>query len=406
MKKRDENVDIINLLPKHHPITNAEIVYRIDGEKVAITCTQKGKTGVWKNKVLNPQNQPKQIIVPRFIELNTGFGELIGLYYGDGTKNANCIEFTNFCPELLEVLIRYLSDLSIYYESLEHRIKISSNVKVKYNISELEIIEYWRNRLKIPIQCQIKVNWVNSQCKASNYLRKYGSFVIRYHNSMFALFFNTLVKNIDYFAKSESFRLGFLRGLIAAEGNINIRKNGSLSLLRIAGSRDKRSFISNFINTNFHLKVSDDPNSNQIYIGHRDQFKLIKTLDLYSLHPEKRDQFDRGYQNLLTRLEKLKHKNNALMKNKNAIKLLCILYYRPLYYKEILNSLKITCEWLKMLINGYKSGIYQYKGLQELGVVKKTKNGREFILYITDNGKLFLENNHSKLIGNDMGNYG
>ncbi len=391
MEKFNEIADVIAILPKYHPRTDAEMVYNFENDKIRMSCIHKGKNNRWKNRILNIQNQPKEITIPRFIKLDEKFGELIGLYYGDGTKNASCIEFANFCPKLLEILMSYLSSCGISNKNLEYRIKISDNVKLKYEITESEIIEYWRNRLDIPIESKVKTNWVKSKGAASDYLRRYGTLVIRYHNSMFALFFNSLIKNVDNFIKSESFKIGFLRGLIAAEGNINTRRNGSLSLLRIAGSKNIRDFISKFLNIYFHIRASDDWNSNQIYIGSIKQFELIKKFNLHALHPEKCDQFERGYKILLNRLEKLRHDNNALLKNKKAISILSALYHKPLYYKEILKFPNISRDYLKMLVNGYKTRDYKYAGLQKIGVLEKTKHGREFILSITDKGKLVLE---------------
>lgn len=385
-------VEIINFLPKNHPKTKAKMIYKFHDDKIIISCVHRGKNNRWKDKILNPQNQPESLTIPSYLKLNEKFGEVIGLYYGDGTKNnMRSIEFSNFCVELIKMWLEFLYTFDISYNDLEYRIKISENSRSKYNVTYPEIIGYWRKQLlQIPKDNIIKINWVKSQGKASDYLRKYGTFVVRYNDSMFSLFFNTLMKNIPTFIKTNSFRKGFVRGLIAAEGNINIRKNESLSLLRIAGSVKERKFISKLLNVYFKIKSSDDNHSNQIYIGNIKQFRKLKKFNFHALHPEKQKRFESGYEILLKNLKR-NHDDNAFLNNKLAIEMLVGLSQKSLCYKSILKSFNISREYLRDMINGYKKDKYRYNGLIKLGLVKKVKQGKEFRLFITERGRLFLE---------------
>ena len=199
-----------------------------------------------------------------------------------------------------------------------------------------------------------------------------------------------MIKNVPIFIKTIDFRIGFVRGLIAAEGNINIRKNGSLSLLRIAGSVKERKFISKLLDMYFHIKSSDDNQSNQIYIGNIRQFRKIKRYNFHALHSQKRKQFEAGYKILLKNLER-KHDDNAFLNNKMAIGIVIALSEKSLLYKNFLRSFDISHEYLKKIINGYNKDKYTYNGLIKLGLVKKMKEGREFRLFITEKGRSFLE---------------
>lgn len=377
----------MTILPSNHPKLGTKINYSSSKNKIIISYVNRGKNG----KVLNPQNQPKKLSVPKNIDINEKLGEVLGMYYGDGTKNYHpAVEFVNFCPELIELWIRYLNNLGIKSENLYYKIKISENCKIKHNINIQSVKNYWISKLGLTTNHNINTHWVKSKGTPSTYLRKYGSIVVGYNNSTFSLFFNSFIKNIENFLEDEKFRIGFIRGLFAAEGNINVRKNGSLSLIRIAGSKKARIFTSNILKKYFNVIAKDDDQSNQIYFG-RLEHEKIKHLNIISLHPEKKEAYDRGYKILMRNLERTPDQN-CVLRNKTAIKILNLLKNKELKYKDIIKNIGITRDYLKMLTNGYKHGSkYQYSGLQELGIVEKRKIGSEFILSLTKKGKNLLK---------------
>lgn len=385
-------IDVIDLLPKYNPFNGADLEIKSSEENVTISWTNRNKKG----RILNHQNQPTPLTAPRYIELDENLGEVFGLYFGDGTKNdTSCVELSNSCPELIKLWINHLINFNVMLDDLFFSIKLSENVKIKYKVNEEEIREYWRRALKIPKEKEILINWVKTKSKPSSYLQKYGTCVARYFNITFSVFYNALIENIPQFIETnEQFRLGFIRGVIASDGNINTRKNASLSLVRIAGDKDQRQFISTILLKFLDIQTREDKN-NQIYFGNIDNLRKIKELNLHAMHPDKRVKFEKGYKRLLTNLNR-KHDKNSILKNKTAISILKTLEKCPLKTQEIMKQFNISREWARDILNGYKhSQKYRYNGIKALGLVSCKRNAKkksEKIWLITKKGKMFLKN--------------
>lgn len=364
----------------------------INKKNITISWTNKNKKG----RILNPQNQPLPLTVSRYIELNENFGEMLGLYFGDGTKKySRCIELCNSCPELIKLWLNHLLYFGIKIENLSFGVKVSENVKLKYKITEEEIKEYWRRSLNIPIEMKISIGWVKTKGRPSTYLQKYGTCIIRYFNITFSVFYNSLIKNIPQFLEiSEQFRIGFIRGVIASDGNINIKKNSSLNMVRIAGDKKQRQFISAILLKFLNIQSKEDKN-NQIYFSNVKNLRKIKELNLHILHPAKKRKFEKGYRQLLFNINK-KYNENSVLKNETAIQILKELKKSPLRTQDIIQRFGVSQEWIRDLLNGYRHGRkYRYNGLKELGLVssKRNLNRRcEKIWRITKKGKKFLEN--------------
>ncbi len=391
IKNKDKIIDIIDFLPERTPSIGSKIKFSTRKNKVTIFWINKDKKG----RILNPQNQPKPITVPRYISIDENLGEALGIYFGDGTKNDySSIELINSCPEILKLWKNHIVELGICLEELHYNIKLSENVKTKYNISETEIEKYWRESLKISPEKNISINWINTKGRPSSYLEKHGSLTIRYFDVNFSLFYNSLISKIESFLEmSEDFRIGFIRGLIASDGNINFRKNGSLGLVRIAGNKDQRKFVANILKKYFEIETNEDKN-NQIYFGSYKKLNKVKKLQLHTLHPRKRRVFEKSFEILLSNLTR-SHDENAILKNESAIKILKLLKQKPFKNKEIINQSTISRDRIKQLFNGYKHDGYHYRGLEELGLVffkRNVDNRCEKIWYITQKGREFLKN--------------
>lgn len=391
-QEKDMKIDIVNLLPDYNPFNNVNLELKVNRENVTISWINKNRKG----RILNPQNQPTPFTVLRYITVDENLGEILGLYFGDGTKDdPSCAEFSNSCPELIKLWLSHLSCFNVKTENLHFNVKVSENVKLKYEITEDEIKDYWRRILNIPIEIEISIAWIKTKSKPSTYLQKYGTCAIRYFNTTFSVFYNSLIKNIPNFLEiNKQFRIGFLRGIIASDGNINIKRNASLTLVRIAGNKSQRQFISLILSKYFHIESNEDK-SNQIYFGNIKNLKKIKELELHSLHPNKKRKFEKGYEQLLKNINR-KHDENCILKNKIAIQILKELERSSLKTQVIIQRFGVSREWIRDILNGYKHGQkYRYNGLKKLGLVlyKRNLNRRcEKIWSITKKGKKFLEN--------------
>lgn len=381
-----KSIDVTGLLPQYHPRTNNPINYKVGKETVIVSCIQRGK----RNQLLPNQNQPKDIEIPRFINLNEDLGESLGLYFGDGTKKDIGLEFSNSSPHIMDLWLKHLKTFDINEDKINYIAKVSINSKIKYNVTEDEIKTFWCSSLDIE-KTKIIIQWVKSKGKPSTYLKKYGTLVIRYYDSLFSVFYNTLLENLPTFLEeNEQFRVGFLRGLVAAEGNINIKKNGSLGLFRIAGDSNTRVFISNLLSNFFNIHAKEDK-SNQLYFSGFKNFQIVKDLDLHTLHPEKAKSFEDGYEVLKKNLNR-KSDKYLFLKNKRAINILISLRESPKSYSDLEEIIKVSPRYLRLILKGGKNaGNYWYYGLLHMGLVLRNKDKGVMIWRITEKGKKFLK---------------
>ncbi len=379
-------IHVTEFLPSIDPRTGSKINIETSGSNLRVSCFHKG---------LPQQNQPKDLIIPEFIDLDEKLGESLGLYFGDGTKAfRGGVEFCNSSPELAENWLNHLESFGIDEKKLHFSIKLSENSVLKYKVGENELNGFWRS---VTSREQSKVFIVkNNGHKYSTYLQKYGSLRICYNDTMFSIFYNSLIKGIPFFIEiSRPFLIGFMRGVIAAEGNINLSKCGSLNMLRIAGTPAERKFISNVLHRHFGIASSEDEN-NQIYISGYRCFTIVRSLNLHVLHPDKREKLEGGFA-ILEKNKNRKSDENCVLKNKTAIKLLKMLeYWNETNLSNMRRELRISKKYIRMIMNGYviRRGdkTYKYNGLVKLNLVSKRKLGWYVLCRITREGKEFLRN--------------
>ncbi|MCX6820953.1 MAG: hypothetical protein NT016_03315 [Candidatus Aenigmarchaeota archaeon] len=392
---KDNGIDMIldtsEIIDRYKPDDSPNFDINFHGDKVSISWENRDKKG----RPLNKQNQPRKVFLEKAICFNEKLGEELGLYFGDGTKNdISCVEFSNFSPELILRFIAHMSEFGVKSEDLHFGIKLSKNSKIKYGLGDEEIKSRWRNALKLRTDKNINISWLNTPGEPSSYLQKYGTCSVRYFNSPFGLFYNSLINSIpDYVETNPGFRTGFIRGVIAADGNINTRKNGSLSLVRIAGSKDERKYLMYFLKKFFGIISKEDKN-NQIYFGGIEKVKKIKNFQLHMLHPDKRESFERGYGILLNNLSR-KPDEYAVLKNKAGMRIMDFLENAPTKTKHLIENMGVSRDYVKMIMNGYRSARCRYKGLVELGMVSVVTNPArrcEKIWTLTEKGKAYLQN--------------
>ncbi len=376
-------IEVRGIIPVLHPVTRAKIITEFAGSNVVLSC---------KHEKLPPQNQPKTLLIPRFMELDEKLGECIGLYYGDGTKNRNHLEFCNSSIELANIWLNHLKFFGITANKLHFSVKLSENSIIKYNVGDSAVIDFWK-RLTGTYPCKI-FTVKNYGHRISNYVQKFGSIRMCYNDAMLSIFYNALIDNVPkLISMSRPFLVGFVRGVIAAEGNVNLRGNGSLSLLRIAGTPEERIFFSKILHRHFGIESLED-SSNQIYIKGYNYLTIVKKFNLHALHPFKCKSFEAGYAILKSNINK-KSDKNVVLKNKIAIRLLGLFEGdEELGCSDIIRCLGVSNDYVRIILNGHSrrvgSKAYKYHGLVKLGFIRKSKKGRRNVCKITVRGKKFL----------------
>ena len=173
------------------------------------------------NKIKSAKFQPKEANIPELFYFSTKIVELMGLYQGDGQKSTNsksyqAVRFSNSIPALIKDCIKFLKLCNVNIKELKLYLRV--RFKDKKLHSEEEIINYWSNALNFPKENIYKIQWVPAK---TNKFYKFGTATVIYGNSSFRLFFDALFNYTKQESiKKEEYAISFLRGLIAADGNV------------------------------------------------------------------------------------------------------------------------------------------------------------------------------------------
>lgn len=106
------------------------------------------------------------------------------LYWAEGGKSRNRVDFTNSDVHMVKLFIRFLKEC---YSVKNEEISIYINCYINDNeTTEKDIINYWLNQLKLPEICFKKIT-INNKPKSSNGTRKnklkYGVCKIKVYNT-------------------------------------------------------------------------------------------------------------------------------------------------------------------------------------------------------------------------------
>lgn len=225
--------------------------------------------------------QPAPITLKKDIYLSKELGILLGFWAGDGTKGRFGLTNTNL------LIIKYLykvliADLKI--KKLKLVIRIPTNFLTQKNriVDEAE-----KEFPKIKINSSIYPKERNYPI----YILKNDSIVLI---KIFVILYNRLCKKTLF---KNSFWEGYLKGIIAAEGHVHIRKDyKTLSKIYIAQEDEE---IRNFIMLALKARnIIFSTNPKCIVISGKNNFDIIFNKQLCFLHPEKKKQFIKGYNNI------------------------------------------------------------------------------------------------------------
>lgn len=161
-----------------------------------------------------PNSRLKQFVMPKFLELDECFAELVGLYLGDGKNTQNDsshVEITSIDLDIIKfVLNAFLIKFNISYKDFYIQIRYNHGQKTSLvnNISKL-----------------LRIN--NSQIRIMRDTRtKNASVKLQLGGTIFCKIFKELLKmSLDKIRVGQSLRRAFLRGYFAAEGTVGYNNN-------------------------------------------------------------------------------------------------------------------------------------------------------------------------------------
>lgn len=239
---------------------------------------------------------PKSIIIRKEIDVNNFFMEIVGLYFGDGLNTrkgtgSRRTAFANSNHHLQIYWINFLECIGLKKKDLFAQVSVGKNHQHRNN----EALEYWLTKTKLPRAIFSRV----SNCKEKSLPQ--GVLSLEFNSIIFRKIFDNLFDySIKLLEQNKQLIYPFIRGLIAAEGRVALRKDsGTLNYLGIAvKDKDKRDFIRGLLRS-INIKSSEDTKETEIIMHGYLNFKIAKEFNLLDLHLDKKKKFHQSYLKLI-----------------------------------------------------------------------------------------------------------
>ena len=230
----------------------------------------------------NLNKSPTPLTIKKSIQINEGLGIFLGFWAGDGGK----IEFSlvNNNTKLLNAVYENMKE-SIGDISLKLKLMIPPNF---IDIKE-EIIKNAKN-----IFSGIK------EVRITNYKKERNQPIYQLINSKIMTI--SFIKHLhNYFSenipKKDSFWDGYLKGIIAAEGCMGLRRRYN-TLSKISIAQENLKIRQNIFESLKARSIHYSFNKSYIYICGKENFNIVFKRGLHILHPVKKNKFLLGYNNI------------------------------------------------------------------------------------------------------------
>lgn len=286
-----DEILIHKILPTKFPETGGPICYEfLPDNKILIWYFN------YTNGKLNPRI-PKPAVVSKTVKIDEKLGAFVGLILTEGLQSRkrecrnkfilmNCdFDVIKFCYDFLLVELRVPQDfcvLRLYHPPLLGATMVQgvkTRIKNEFRLyAPTSMLSYPQADLKNP---------------------KVALFI---YNTIFRLIVDCLIKkSLEFIKYNEKFRVGFLRGVFAAEGSIELRKGThSLHFVSFSQCNDKiRSIIKKALTLcgiSFAERIR--PRSKDLRISHLKNFEHIHALNICSLSRTKAKKFKIGLDTL------------------------------------------------------------------------------------------------------------
>lgn len=225
----------------------------------------------------------KSFVLNRYLELDEFFFENLGLWQGEGGK-AKGMYFGNNCLALLSHFIAFA----------EERLGLDRNLfKVTINVpkaasSEDDVKRRWSEKLNIPFENFTK------PCVDSRINEEYAQVYI--NGIVLAELMKELHRKLKPVLVSDARNCApYIRGIIAAEGQVALKKTGTISHVAIASANmDDVNLFKRCLTTLGIASGKYMENGRKFPIYGRKHLERIRQLDMMSLHPAKKSKFENG----------------------------------------------------------------------------------------------------------------
>jgi len=267
-----EEIDVLDLMPKRTE-RGREIIVEMESERLILYVPRSRKWGGGK--------ESKRIVLKRFLSLDDLFFEGLGLWVGEGGKSKG-LYFGNTCPEILSRFLDFSRE-KLGIDRAEFKVTLNTP------LFDNNTTKKWSRMLKISIKnftalcIDPRINLEYAQLYINSII------LAKIMKELFNAFKPIILAN-------EKFASAFLRGLFAAEGQVELKKSGVL--FYISFSSIDENLITLIKKCFEFLKIHSGkymPQSRKFPIYGYRNLKRFKDLGIHTLHPEKRVRFEQGF---------------------------------------------------------------------------------------------------------------
>lgn len=226
--------------------------------------------------------------------------EVVGLIVGEGYIGNRNFIFANSNREAIEEVINFLKQFNM---PIKMYLEIST--KNKQKDYEKQCKEFWEDCLKIKLK-RVRLR------EEFNSIAKYGTIHLILNNSLIAKLLSIIILDSkSKIEKNKQLSVDYLRGIIAAEGNINIKKSTDcVYMVRISATKQEERKHYRRCLEKAGLKIyckdmptiskneakergwkTDKGRAGAVIISRWENFIKIFELGLLNLHKDKKDKF-------------------------------------------------------------------------------------------------------------------
>jgi len=280
-----------------------KLIREINTESEFYDIDEKSKRlGVIK-KYKNKRGRSFSISLPKKIKISPS---VVGLIVGEGFLGRRHFVFANSNEKAIEVVLEFLQQFDLpIHAYLEISCKNESEKFIK------QCKKFWENYLDIKLK-KVRLR------EEFNNITKHGTIHISLFNSLVAKLLNLIMEESkEAIEKNESYSIEYLRGIIAAEGNINIKnQTNCVYMIRISATKEseREHYKRCLEKVGVKIYCKDMPSVSKqeakdrgwktlkgragaVIISRWDNFLRVSELDLLDLHEDKKNKFAKYFVN-------------------------------------------------------------------------------------------------------------
>lgn len=254
-------------------------------------------------KYKSKKGRPFSLKLPPNIKITP---EVVGLIVGEGYIGCRHFVFANSNEKAISEVLDFLKQFN-----LPIKMYLEISIKNKEKKFEIECKKFWENYLKRELK-RIRLR------KEFSSITKYGTIHLILNNSLVAkLLMEIILLSKAKIENNKLFSISYLKGIIAAEGNVNVKKSTNcVYMVRISASKpeEREHYKRCLKKAGINVSCKDMPTISKeegikkgwktnkgragaVIISGWDNFIKIFMLDLLILHQEKQEKFLRYFVN-------------------------------------------------------------------------------------------------------------